>query len=68
MADITTPPDLRDDPYAAEPAFVTEEERAQILASSPRGTFAVLVVYAILFAALWLYFWYGLFVPAGVVR
>ncbi len=68
LADAHTPSDLRDDPYVAEPAFVTEAERMKILTSSPRGTFAVLVVYAILFAALWLYFWYGLFLPAGVVR
>jgi hypothetical protein len=68
LADARTPPDPRDDPYAVEPAFVTEAERAAILSASPRGTFAVLVVYAVLFAALWLYFWYGLFLPAGVVR
>lgn len=68
MAEPKIPPDPRDDPYAADPAFVTPAERDAILNSSPRGTFAVLVVYAILFAALWLYFWYGLFEPAGVVR
>ena len=51
-----------------DPLRVSAEEEREILASSPRGTFAVLVIYAILFALLWLYFWYGLFLPAGPVR
>jgi hypothetical protein len=56
------------DPYENDPLRVSEAEEREILASSPRGTYAVLVVYAILFALLWLYFWFGLFLPAGPVR
>lgn len=45
------------------------EERQRILDTfTPKGTFAVLIVYAVLFALTWLYFWYGLFLPAGPVR
>jgi hypothetical protein len=55
-------------PYENDPLRVSEAEEHDILNSSPRGTYAVLVVYAILFALLWLYFWFGLFLPAGPVR
>lgn len=56
------------DDNETDPLRVSPEEEREILASNPRGTFAVLVIYAILFALLWLYFWYGLFLPAGPVR
>lgn len=56
------------DPYENDPLRVSKAEEQEILNSSPSGTYAVLVVYAILFALLWLYFWFGLFLPAGPVR
>lgn len=51
-----------------DPLRVSKEEEREIFASHPYGTFTVLVIYAIAFAVLWLYFWYGLFLPAGPVR
>ncbi len=51
-----------------DPLRVSPEEEREIFKSHPYGTFTVLVIYAILFAMLWLYFWYGLFLPAGPVR
>jgi uncharacterized RDD family membrane protein YckC len=59
---------MTSDPYEDDPLRVSEAEEREIYASSPRGTYAVLIVYAILFALLWLYFWFGLFLPAGPVR
>ena len=57
--------DLQDD----DPHYVSADEAEEITRTfSPRGTYAVLVVYAIWFALTWLYFWYGLFLPAGPVR
>ena len=58
-----TPDETNDDPLR-----VSKEEEREIYASHPYGTFTVLVIYAIAFALLWLYFWYGLFLPAGPVR
>jgi len=52
-----------------DPHYVSAEEADEVIQSfSPRGTYAVLVIYAIWFALMWLYFWYGLFLPAGPVR
>lgn len=51
-----------------DPLRVSAEEEKEIFQSHPYGTFTVLVIYAIAFALLWLYFWYGLFLPAGPVR
>ena len=60
---------MMDDTTETDPLRVTPEDERRIVAEfSPRGTFAVLAVYAVLFALLWLYFWYGLFLPAGPVR
>jgi len=56
------------DSYENDPLRVSDAEEQDIFNSSPRGTYAMLVVYAILFALLWLYFWFGLFLPAGPVR
>jgi len=53
----------------SDPLRVTPADERRIVAEfSPKGTFAVLMVYAVLFALLWLYFWFGLFLPAGPVR
>jgi len=47
---------------------LSEAEKEQALASSPRGTWAILAIYGVVFMATWLYFWFGLFVPAGLVK
>ena len=47
---------------------LTEQEKENILNSSPRGTWAILFIYGILFTLGWLYFWFGLFVPRGPVN
>ncbi|MEC3863401.1 hypothetical protein VK792_19115 [Mesobacterium sp. TK19101] len=58
-----------DDPYENDPLRVDTDEAKRIIEGfSPRGTFAVLAIYAIWFALTWLYFWYGLFLPAGPVN
>jgi len=44
---------------------LTEAEKKEILESSPKGTWAMLLIYAVLFTAGWLYFWYGLYLPRG---
>ena len=55
--------------HTDDPHEVSAEQAKEIIRTfSPRGTYAVLVVYAIWFALTWLYFWYGLFLPAGPVR
>ena len=38
------------------------------MAEAPRGTWAVPAIYGILFVLTWLYFWFGLFVPAGFIN
>lgn len=47
---------------------LTEEEEKQILESPPKGTWAMLLVYGILFTAAWLYMWFGVFVAHGPVN
>lgn len=46
---------------------LSEEERKAILESPPVGTWAILAVYMVLFVLGWLYFWFGIFVPRGLV-
>ncbi|WP_029408578.1 hypothetical protein [Thiomicrorhabdus sp. Milos-T2] len=47
---------------------LTDEEKKKILESSPRGTWAILAIYAVLFVAGWLYFWFGLYIPRGLTH
>jgi len=56
------------DEYTPPPSPLSEAEQQVALESSPRGTWAVLFVYGVLFALSWLYFWYGLFVPRGIIH
>ena len=46
---------------------LTEKEEKEILESSPRGTWAIMLIYAMLFVLGYLYFWFGLFLPRGAV-
>lgn len=47
---------------------LSEEEQKQILESPPTGTWAILAVYMVLFTLGWLYLWFGVFVPRGLVN
>ncbi len=47
---------------------LTDKEKKTILNSSPRGTWAILFIYGILFTLGWLYFWFGLFIPRGSIN
>ncbi len=47
---------------------LSEEEKDKILHSSPRGTWAILAIYGVLFTLGWLYFWFGLFIARGPVN
>lgn len=58
---------MHEDEYTPPPSPLSEEEQQEALASSPRGTWAILFFYGVLFIVMWLYFWYGLFLPAGQV-
>ncbi|HGG04262.1 MAG TPA: hypothetical protein ENK28_02295 [Aliiroseovarius sp.] len=58
---------MTEDEYTPPPSPLSEAEQQVALESSPRGTWAILFIYGIIFILTWLYFWYGLFVPAGAV-
>jgi len=58
---------MHDDEYTPPPSVLSEAEQQKVLESSPHGTWAVLFIYGVLFVLTWLYFWYGLFVPAGQI-
>ncbi len=47
---------------------LSEAEQKRVLESPPVGTWAILAVYVVLFALGWLYFWFGIFVPRGLVN
>jgi len=47
---------------------LSSEQEKEILNSLPRGTYALAVVYAVLFMAGWLAMWFGLFVAHGPVN
>ena len=47
---------------------LTDEEKKKILESPPRGTWAILAIYAVLFVVGWLYFWFGLYIPRGLTH
>ena len=46
---------------------ISEEERKKILESSPVGTFALLSVVIGGMAIAWLFLYYGVFIPRGVI-
>ncbi len=59
---------MSQDEYSPPPSPLSEDEQQRVFESSPTGTWAVLFVYGVLFILMWLYFWYGLFVPAGSIQ
>lgn len=46
---------------------LSREDEQEILASPPRGTFALLVVFAVLFVACWLLLYFGRYMVLGPV-
>lgn len=46
---------------------LSEEEKRRILESPPRGTWAILLVFGVLFLAAWLLMYFGVFMPRGLV-
>ncbi len=58
---------MHDDEYTPPPSQLSEAEQQEVLASSPHGTWAILFFYGVIFVLMWLYFWFGLFLPAGQV-
>lgn len=48
-------------------AELREEEKRRILESPPRGTWAILLVFAVLFLAAWMFMYFGVFLPRGPI-
>ncbi|MFN3920381.1 MAG: hypothetical protein ACK4JF_08885 [Methylohalobius sp.] len=46
----------------------SEEERRQILNSSPKGTWTLMLIVAAGMAAAWLFLYFGVFLPRGAVH
>ena len=46
---------------------LSEEEQKKVLESPPRGTWAILLVFGVLFTAGWLAMYFGLFLARGTV-
>ena len=49
-------------------AELTPEEKEAAIAEAPKGTWAILLVYAAFMVAGWLYMFYGYFLPHGPVN
>jgi len=47
---------------------VTPEEEEKILHGAPKGTFALLLVFAALFMGGWLYMYFFMFLPNGPIH
>lgn len=47
---------------------LTPEEKEAAIAEAPKGTWAILVVFAIIMAVGWLYMFYGYFMSHGPVN
>lgn len=47
---------------------MTEEERKQILESSPMGTFALMAAVIGTMVIGWLFLYYGVFIPRGIIN
>jgi len=56
------------DEYTPPPSVLSEDEQQAAMEKSPNGTWAVLFIYGVIFILTFLYFWFGLFVPAGSIR
>ncbi len=47
---------------------MSRKEQEKAIAEAPRGTFAVLLVYAVIMGLGWLYMFYGFFLSHGPVH
>lgn len=47
---------------------MTEEEQKQAMEAPPKGTFAMMMIYALVFTAAWALFHYGILIPRGPVN
>ncbi len=47
---------------------LTREEQEAAIAEAPKGTWAILLVYAVFMVLGWLYMFYGYFLPHGPVN
>lgn len=47
---------------------LSKEEQEAAIAEAPKGTFAILLVYAVLMVLGWLYMFYGYFLSHGPVN
>lgn len=56
------------DEYLPPPSPLSKEEPQRVLEGSPHGTWAILLVYGIIFVLTFLYFRFGLFIPAGLIQ
>lgn len=48
-------------------AELSEEEKQRILASPPRGTWAILMIFAAVFMLAWLFMYFGVFLSRGPI-
>jgi hypothetical protein len=48
-------------------APLSEDEQRRIIESPPKGTFAIIMVYAVIMAAAWLALYFGRFLAHGPV-
>ncbi len=46
----------------------TPEDEKQAIAEAPKGTWAILLVYAVISSAAWLFMYFGLFLGRGPVH
>ncbi len=47
---------------------LTPEQERQAIAEAPKGTWAILIVYALIMSAAWAYMFFGLFLSHGPVN
>ena len=46
---------------------LSEEERERILKSSPKGTWALMIMVGVSMVLAWLFLYFGVFMPRGIV-
>lgn len=46
---------------------LSEEQKRRIMETPPRGTWAILLIFGVLFLAAWLLMYFGVFMPRGPV-
>lgn len=46
----------------------TPEDEKRALEETPKGTWAILLVYAVISSAAWLFMYYGIFIARGTIH